>query len=180
LSISAISRRYAKALVEMGAERKMVEQYGEELGKVNAVFGEFDSLRLLMESPTFAPEGKSAIMADIEKSLAISEGMHNFLGLLLAKDRLQYLPQIENDYRTFADELSGILRARITTAAEMPESQKEGIRAAMERQTGKQVELKSTYDPSLLGGIQVEIAGKVFDSSLKTQLKRIEETLKKG
>ncbi len=180
MSISAISRRYAKALVEMGAERKMVERYGEELSKINAAFGEFETLRLLMESPTFAPEKKSALLADLEKSLEISEGMRNFLGLLLAKDRLRFLPQIENDYRAFADELSGILRARITTAAQMPESQKEGIRAAMERQTGKKVELKSTLDPSLLGGIQVEIAGKVFDGSLRTQLKRIEETLKKG
>ncbi len=180
MSISAISRRYARALVEMGSERKMVEQYGEELGRVNAVLGQFDSLRLLMESPTFAPEKKTALLADLEKTLDISEGMRNFLGLLLAKDRLRYLPQIESDYRAFADELSGIVRARIATASGMSDAQKEGIKAAMERQTGKKIELSSTVDPSLLGGIQVEIAGKVFDGSLKTQLRRIEETLKKG
>lgn len=180
MSISAISRRYAKALVEIGAERKMVEQFGAELARANAAFAQVAPLRLLMESPTLGLEKKAAIMADLGQALELSEGIRNFLGLLLEKDRLRYLPQIENDYRAFADERSGMLRARIMTAAELSEAQRDGIRAAMERQTGKKVELTSTVDPSLIGGIQVEIGGKVFDGSLKTQLKRIEETLKKG
>lgn len=179
MSISAISRRYAKALVELGAERKMVEGFGEELGKVNAAFA-VGPMRLLMESPTFAPEKKAAILSDLGKTLDLSEGMKNFLGLLLEKDRLRYLPQIEADYRSFADELSGILRASVAAAAELPEPQRAAIKGTLEKQTGKRVELRTEVDPSLIGGIQVKIGGKLFDGSLKTQLKRIEDTLKKG
>lgn len=157
----------------------MVDRYGEELGKVNAAFAK-GPLRLLMDSPTFAPEKKGAILSDLSGSLELSDGMKNFLGLLLEKDRLRYLPQIESDYRSFADELSGVLRASVVSATEMTETNRESIRAALEQQTGKKIELTNRIDPSLIGGIQVEIGGRVFDGSLKTQLKRFEDTLKKG
>jgi F-type H+-transporting ATPase subunit delta len=180
LSISAISRRYAKALVEMGAGQKMVERYGDELGNVSSAFAVEEYLRLILESPTFSMEKKKAILADLMKALELSPGMQNFLGLLLEKDRLKFLPQIEKDYRRFADELSGVLRARVISAAELGKEQRAAIGAGLAGKTGRKVELKVDIDPSLIGGIQVEVGGKVFDGSVRTQLRRIEDTLKKG
>jgi len=180
LSSSAISRRYAKALVDLGAEQKMVEQYGEELAQVSSAFAAHSALRLILESPTFPAEKQTAILADLTEKMQLSGGMKSFLGLLLAKDRIQYLPQIEGNYRQFADELSGTLRARIISASELDAGQCASIRAGLEKQSGKKVELKVELEPSLIGGVQVEMGGKVFDGSMKTQLKRIEDTLKKG
>ncbi len=178
--MSAISKRYARALVNLGAERKTVERFGEELGKVNAAFASQTPLRLLMESPSFSPQKKRAMLIDLAGALDLSEGMRNFLGLLLQKDRLSFLPQIETDYREFADELSGTLRAKVTAACELAPAEKKSIRAALEKQTGKKVELNAEVDPALIGGLQVAIGGRLFDGSLKTQLRRIEDTLKKG
>jgi F-type H+-transporting ATPase subunit delta len=180
LSISAITRRYARALVELGAGQKMVERYGDELGKVSSAFAAESYLRLIMESPTFSMEKKKAILADLMKTLELSAGMQNFLGLLLEKDRLKFLPQIEGDYRNFADELSGIVRARVIAASKLEKEQQDAIGEGLAGQTGKQVKLKVEIDPSLIGGIQVEVGGKVFDGSVRTQLRRIEDTLKKG
>lgn len=180
MSSSAISRRYAKALVNLGTEQKMVERYGDELAKVSSAFAAESALCLILESPTFPAEKKTALIADLTDLLGLSAGMKSFLGLLLAKDRMQYLPQIEGNYRRFADEISGTLRARVISAAELDAGQFAKIRAGLEEQSGKKVELKVDIEPSLIGGVQVEIGGKVFDGSVKTQLKRIEDTLKKG
>ena len=180
MSISAISRRYAKALVNLGAEQKMVERYGEELAQMREVFTERDMLRLIVESPTFPLEKKKAIMADLGDSMKLSGGMKNFVGLLVEKDRLKYLPQIAADYRDFADGLSGVLRARISTAAPLDEAQRKAIGSGLEKKTGMQVKLTVDLDPALLGGIKAQFCGKVFDGSIRTQLNRIEDTLKKG
>ncbi len=180
MSNSAISRRYAKALVNLGAEQKAVEQFGDELAQVRSVFKGEDLLRLIIESPTFAMEKKAAILSEISDSMKLSPGIRSFLGLLLAKDRLKFLPEIEGDYRRLADDLSGVVRAQISSAAELDQAQCQEIQAGLEKQTGKKVELKVQLDPSLIGGIQAEIGGKVFDGSIRTQLKRIEDTLKKG
>lgn len=180
MSTSALSRRYARALVEMGAEQKMVEQYGTELAKVSSLLRGEKLLRLLLESPTLPVEKKAAIMADVTASLQLSSGMKNFLGLLLTKDRLRYVSQIEVNYRQFADELSGIVRARIVSARTLSPEQQRSIQTGLEKKTGKKVELAVDLDPSQIGGIKAEIAGRVFDGSVRTQLKRIEDTLQKG
>jgi F-type H+-transporting ATPase subunit delta len=180
LSVSAISKRYAKALAGIGAEKQQVELYGEELGRIRSALTTEAYLRLILESPTFPSEKKSAILDDLSSYLQLSAGMKDFLKLLLEKDRLQDLVHSDTDFRKLADELSGVLRAKIYSATELNKNQLNAIRQGLETQSGKKIELKVDLKPELIGGIQVEIGGKLFDGSLTTQLQRIEDTLKKG
>lgn len=180
MSISALSRRYARALVEIGAEQQQVEQYGDELSRVSATVSGNASLRMLLESPTLAIEKKSALMGDVAAALQLSAGMRHFIGLLVAKDRMKYIGQIESNYREFADERSGVLRARVASAVALSADEQGAIRQGLEKKTGKRVELAVQVDPALLGGLKTEFAGKVYDGSIRTQLQRIEETLNKG
>jgi F-type H+-transporting ATPase subunit delta len=167
-------------LVEIGVEEKAVEAYGEELATVKDVLSQEELLRQLLDSPTLDLEKKEAMLADICKVLELSEGMVKFLGLLLSKGRLCFLSQIEENYRRQADELSGILSAKITAATELDDVQQQAIATSLEKQTGKQVAVTVEVDSSLIGGLQAEIGGRLFDGSVKTQLKRIEESLTKG
>lgn len=180
MSISAISKRYAKALVNLGAEADAVEQYSQELSQFSSVLTQEATLRLLLESPTYDIAKKTTILSELTDAFKFSDGMKKFLGLLLEKDRLRFISQIATDYRGLADERSGVLRATITSAAELEQAQADAIKTGLEKQTGKTVELKIDADAAMIGGIKVEIAGKVFDGSVKTQLKRIKDTLKKG
>ena len=178
MSVSALSRRYAKALVELGVEQKAVDAYGDELAKVKEVLSQEDLFRQLLDSPTLALEKKEAMLAEVCKALELSDGMVKFLGLLLSKGRLCFLGQIEEKYRRQADELSGILSAKITAATELDDVQQQAIASGLEKQTGKQIALTVEVNPDLIGGLQAEIGGRLFDGSVKTQLKRIEESLK--
>ncbi len=180
MSVSALTRRYAKALVELGLEQESVAKYGDELAQVQAVFAGEKLLRQFLESPTLALHKKEAMLADLASAMKLTEDVSKFLGLLLSKDRLRYLAQIEEKYRGLADEMSGTLRARIVSAAELSDEQQQAIGASLEQQTGKRVALTVNVDPALIGGVQTEIGGRLFDGSVKTQLKRIEESLTKG
>jgi len=178
LSVSALTRRYAKALVEIGVEEKAVEAYADELAKVKEILSQEELLSQLLDNPTLAMDKKQAMLAEVYKALELSEGMVKFLGLLLSKGRFCFLSQIEESYRRQADELSGILSAKITSATELDDVQQQAIASSLEKQTGKQVALTVEVDPDLIGGLQAEIGGRLFDGSVKTQLKRIEESLK--
>ena len=180
MSTSAISKRYAKALVSLGSEQKKVDSYGAELAKISSLVAEQDLLRLLLESPTLAVEKKSAIFSEIMNKVGVSVDMQNFFGLLIEKNRMQYLPQIEQKYLQLADELSGTLRANVTAAAKLSAAQQKAITKELEKQTGKNVELTVDVDEALIGGLRTEIGGRLFDGSVQTQLKRIEDTLTKG
>ena len=180
MSVSAISRRYAKALVQLAVEQNQVERFGKELGQFSLLLADQGLLRLILESPTFPMDRKATILSDLLGNMQPAGTVRDFLGLLLEKDRLQYLAQIAGDYRALADELSGIVRAKVTAAAPLSEAQCQAISGTLQHQTGKQVELTVAVNPALLGGLQAEIGGQLIDGSLKTQLNRIEDTLKKG
>lgn len=180
MSNSAIAIRYAKALLAIGKEQNNVEPYAEELSAVAAVMKQEDMLRLLLDSPTLAVEKKSAIMTDVAEVMKLSDGMKTFLGLLVEKGRVAQLPQIAENYRRFADDLSGIVRATLTSAHSLDTKTSEAIRGGLEKQTGKQVVLNLSVDADLIGGVKAEMGGKLFDGSVKTQLKQIADTLAKG
>ncbi len=180
MSNSAISIRYAKALLNIASEEKQVEQYAEELAGIATVLKREELLRLLLDSPTFPLKKKTAIMHDIVEHLKLSKEMRNFLDLLLEKGRIVYLPQIDVNYRKFADELSGVIRAKIKAANKLSPERAAAIKQSLEKQTGKQVVLSVEIDDTLIGGLQAEMGGKLFDGSVKTQLKRIADTLAKG
>jgi F-type H+-transporting ATPase subunit delta len=180
LSTSAISKRYAKALVSLGSEQSKVNEFGQQLADLSHVFESEDLLRLLLESPSLSPEKKTGILDEIMDKLETSDTMRDFFGLLMLKGRMVCIGQINQKYRELADELSGILRARVTAAGELGAKDKKAIGAELEKQTGKKVELTVDVDASLIGGLRTEIGGRLFDGSIKTQLKRIENTLTKG
>ncbi len=180
MSNSAISIRYAKALLNIASEEKQVEQYAEELAEVATVLKREDMLRLLLDSPTFPLAKKTAIMQDVVAKMELSEGMGKFVYLLLKKGRIVYLPQIDVNYRKFADDLSGVVRVKIKAANKLTKKRTGEIQASLEKKTGKQIELSVNIDKALIGGLQAEMGGKLFDGSVKTQLKRIADTLAKG
>ena len=161
MSASALTRRYAKALVELAVEEQAIDRYGEELATINAVLAREGLLRQLLDSPTLALEKKAAMLTDLAAALDLSARMSDFLGLVLSKGRISYLPQIEDTYRRLADELSGVLRARITSAVELDAAQQQAIGASLEKQTGKKVALNVKIDPQLIGGVQAEIGGRL-------------------
>ena len=71
MSVSALTRRYAKALVEIGVEEKAVEAYADELAKVKEILSQEELLQQLLNSPTLALEKKQAMLAQVYKALEL-------------------------------------------------------------------------------------------------------------
>jgi len=180
LITNAIARRYAKALVQLGAEDGTVERFNGELAAFNAVLAANPELGLLFANPAYGIEAKGEILREIFSKLAISGTVANFLQLLLDKNRLGFLPQIAASYGDFADELSGVIRPTLTSGMPLDDSQVAAIKDALARATGKKVVLTVEVDPLLIGGVVTKIGGTVYDGSVKTQLSRIEDILQKG
>ena len=177
---NTIARRYAKALVQLGAEGGLVDSFREELATVDALFAGNAELRAAFSNPAFTAEQKKEIMKGLIAKLACSTLVGNFLLLLVDKNRTAFLSQIVQTYATLADEFSGIIRPVIKSAFPLDEGQVASIRGALEKQSGKKVVPQVVVDQSLIGGIVTQIGDTAFDSSVKTQLNRIQDILQKG
>lgn len=180
MSASALSKRYAKAFLEIGTEKGQVQEFTKELNGLSSLLLENESLRQLLESPTLIQEKKAAILKDIVDKVKVTEDSKKFVGLLLEKGRIGYLAQITDDFNMLADELSGNMKAKISSAIELTDTQAKQIKSDLEKLTGKIIQLETAVDPQLIGGVKAEFAGTVYDGSLKTQLDKISDTLQKG
>ena len=177
---NTIARRYAKALVQLGAEEGAVEKFNTELTAVNAVLADNPALNSIFRSPAYGIEAKREILRDIIGKLGLSGTVANFLQLILDRNRLVFIPQIAESFSGFADELSGVIRPTLSSGLPLDGSQVAEIKAALEKSTGKKVVLNVEVDANLIGGVVTKIGGTVYDGSVRAQLDRIEDILQKG
>ena len=177
---NTLARRYAKALVQIGSEDGLIDRFRDELTAFESIFSGSADLKAVFSNPAFTAEQKKSIMKDLVAKAQCSELVGNFLLLLVDKNRVAFLDQIVHTYETLADEQSGIIRPIIKTAFALDASQVAAIQGALEKKSGKKVIPQVTVDQSLLGGVVTQIGDTAFDSSVKTQLKRIQDILQKG
>lgn len=177
---NAIARRYAKALVQLGSEKDLIERFSQELVEIDGLLASKAELRALFADPAFTAGQKKQIMRELIGRLNCSELVANFLLLLIDKNRISFLSQIVEIYGKLADEQSGVVRPVITTAFPLDEAQVSAIMSVLEQKTGKKVVPQIKVDQSLIGGVLTQIGDIVYDSSIKTQLVRINDILQKG
>ena len=177
---NTIARRYAKALVQLGSEGGLIDKFREELAVIDRLFSANAELRAAFANPAFTAEQKKEIMKGLVAKAQSSELVANFLLLLVDKNRVAFLDQIVQTYEKLADVHSGVIRPVIRTAFALDANQVTAIQGALEKSTGKKVVPQVTVDSSLLGGVVTQIGDTAYDSSVKTQLKRIQDILQKG
>jgi F-type H+-transporting ATPase subunit delta len=70
-----------------------------------------------------------------------------------------------------------VVKARVTAASALPASELESIRAALKRRFGREVEIETSVDDSLIGGAVIDAGDVVIDGSLKGKLARLQSML---
>jgi F-type H+-transporting ATPase subunit delta len=177
---SAISRRYAKALLLIGKEDGQTETYRTQLGGIAALMEKEDALRQAVCNPLYDAASRKRVLTAVIEQLKLSPVVSSFLQLLLDKGRIGFLTDIGDQYQKYADELAGVARASVVSASPLSQDIVDNIKNALSKKTGKDVLLKMEEDPGLIGGIVTKIGDLVFDGSIKTQLLNMRESLKRG
>ena len=175
-----IARRYAKALLAIGKEDGQADTYKEELAGFAKLLDENKELEQAIVNPLYDAESRKKVVDAVLKKAAPSKTMSSFLSLLFDKGRIQYVGDICVYYEKLTDELANIIRADVASAVELPDETVEKIKASLSEQTGKQVTVETTVDPSLIGGVVTKIGDLVLDGSVKTQLISLKESLQRG
>ena len=172
-----IAKRYATALLELGAETNQLDTLVDELQRVAQAYGGSPDLRAAFDDPLVAPQAKKAILDEIIGRLGASGTTKNALGLLLDRRRIRALPAIAMKLREMADERRGIVRAEVLTAMPLPEDYFGKLQRELERITGRRIALDRKLDPSLICGVVVRVGDTVYDGSLIARLRQMKDSL---
>jgi F-type H+-transporting ATPase subunit delta len=174
--LSVVARRYAKALFELAQQEGDVESHGRELAQLVKAFEE-PQLQRFAEESTLDRGTRRAVAARLAAALGASQLLANFLGVLAENNRLRYLAAVAVEYQRREDRALNRVRARVSSARPLPSESRQRIDEVFASKTGKQIIAAATVDPELLGGVVVELQGRVFDGSLRTRLERLKRSL---
>jgi F-type H+-transporting ATPase subunit delta len=175
-----IARRYAKALLLIGKEDGQAERYRAELAGVSALLAAEPRLEQAITNPLYEAEGRKKVLRAVLAKLQLSGVVGTFLQLLFDKGRFRFLAHIETHYQKMADELKGVARASVVSAAALPAETVAKIRATLSQMTGRDVILEVEQDPGLIGGVITRIGDLVLDGSIRAQLLNMRESLTRG
>jgi F-type H+-transporting ATPase subunit delta len=176
---SAAARRYARALFSLAGEEGRVEAVRSELAALHALFSESSELRHAIFRPLHPVEQRRSVLRTLCERLGSSRTVTSFFSFLVDRRRLIDFDAIFEEFGRLADTAAGRVRARVVSATQLREDQRERLRRALAARTGKQIELEEAVDASLLGGAVATVGGMVFDGSLRTQLAQLHGSLSK-
>lgn len=178
-SASPLADRYARSLFELARDGAAVEAVERDLGRFEEMLRDSPDLQRLVKSPVFSAEEQERALAAVLTRGGIGGLAANFLRVVARNRRLFAAPAMIEAFRRVAAEARGQVSAEVTSAHALSPAQEEELRRVLaEKSGGRQVAIKLTVDPSLLGGIVVRMGSRQIDTSLKTKLNSLKFALK--
>lgn len=174
-----VGARYAQALFELADEAGALTPVEADLKGVKALTAESADLRRLIRSPAYTPSEKGRALDAVAEQAGLHPLTRKFLGLLCANARASSLPAVTTAFERLAAARRGVVAAEVTTAVKLSAAQLKGIAAALRQALGKDPEITTRIDPSILGGLKVRVGSRLFDSSLQTRLDQLKFALKR-
>ncbi len=168
-------KEYAEALFMLAAEENAAEEYLKCLGSVEKVIDDNPDYIDLLASPAIPLEER--LQAIDEAFGDFPEHPLSFLKLLCETGNIRLLKDCICEYKRLYTESSDIVCATVYSAVELSTAQKDALCRKLEKQYGKQIDPTYLIDPSLLGGLKVEIEGKTYDGSVKRRLQDIKDVI---
>lgn len=167
-----LARPYARAAYTAARDAGQTAQWSQALAFAARVAGDPQASRVLGD-PRLSREDAVRLVAPDDASGAV----RNFLGLLASNGRLAVLPEISGLFEQARAEAEHIVRATITSAAELGATELDALKAALKRRFGREVEVQTAVDPALIGGAVIDAGEVVIDGSLRGKLQRLQTAL---
>jgi F-type H+-transporting ATPase subunit delta len=178
--VSNVGGRYAQALFDLANEQNKVAAVEADLKSLRAAIAESRDLRVLLASPQFGAEDKRKGLAAIAAKAKFDPVTQKFLGLIAANGRASALADAIIGFENLAAAARGAVSAEVVTAVPLSSAQAKGVAAALRQALGKDPEITTRVDPSLLGGIKVKVGSRLFDASLRSKLDSLKFALKRA
>ena len=174
--MTEIAKMYGGSLYDLAAEEGLEDRILEELDAVSALLKNDPQYLHLLSIPSIPKKERCGLLDEALKG-QVHPYVLNFLKILCEKGTLRELPGCARAYRVRYNQAHGILEAVAVTAVPMTEEQTARLHEKLEAVTGKQIDLKTKVDPTVLGGIRLDIEGTELDGTVKNRLASLRSSI---
>lgn len=171
-----VASRYAKSLMDLAQEKDLVEQFKDDLATYMEVFYSNHQFNLLMHSPIVTKSKKSKIVKQIFEG-HISETILSFFLLIIKKNREDGLDEISTEFLALYDTSKGVKNAVVKSAVPLTDKARKEIDNLVKKEFNMDVKLEEEVDEDLIGGFVLRVDDLQIDTSVKSQLQKIKESI---
>ncbi len=174
--MTANSNSYATALFMLASEEGCLDEFSHSLSVVCAAFDENPEYLQFLSTPTIPKNERTAAIAAAFDG-KVHEHILSFIQLICEHGKLCEFDECVKEFEKLCEWSRKCVTATVTSALPLDDNQKDRLVKALQKRTGKSVLLQTTVDPSVLGGLVVEIDGQRLDGSIKHNLKQVKEVI---
>ncbi len=175
-----VAGRYAAALFDLAIEADALEAIEADLNTFSAAVAVAPEFREFLKSPVYGADDQLRAIVALADQAGLGAMTKNFLSLVAKNRRLGALEDMIAAYQGMLADHRGEVSAEAVSAATLSEDQSRRLRSEIESVVGKAVNLETSVDPDLLGGLIVKVGSKMIDSSLRTKLNRMKSVMKEA
>ena len=134
----------------------------------------------MLGNPAFDQDRRKDVVVEVAGRLGLSDLTTHFLSLLVTRDRLDGLPSIARYYHRLLDDAACRVNVKVVVSQSLSDEQRKSLADVIGEMTGKTAILTEEVDPAIIGGIVVEVGGKVYDGSVRTQLDSLGQSIERS
>ena len=176
-SAKAVARVYVTAFLDAAGEKKQAELLDEFTSFHDEVLLKNEQFNKLLTSEMTSTDEKLGLIERVVKPRA-SEILTNFLSVLARHGRIELLPLILAETWSEHERRQGKLRVQVKSAVSLSEEQLDRIKNRLQDALSTEPILMPTTDADLLGGLVIQVGDTVYDGSLKTRLRVLQQRLR--
>ncbi len=180
-SISAetgLTARYATALYALAFEQNVLPEIIGQMASLGQLITESPDLARLIANPLTDAPRAAPILNKALQAQGFAPLIRNFVNVVITNRRLRDLPALIAGFASYVAAKRGEITAEVTSAHKLSDVQRTQLLARLTESGYGNVKLSEHIDPSLLGGLVLKIGSKLYDTSLKHRLTRLNYSLK--
>ena len=175
-----ISERYASALYDLVAEKKIVDSVLEDLTFLQKCILENKDLKLLVKSPLITSSDKLNIFEKILSKKKADVLTNTFLKVISSNKRFVKISSIISQFMNINSQKRGNVLANVTSADELSDKQINEIKEQLKSILGDKLSLNFNVDKKIIGGLIVKVGSKMIDSSLATKINKLKIAMREA
>jgi F-type H+-transporting ATPase subunit delta len=175
---TGIAARYATAVFGLAKDGKKLDALERDIDTLDAAISQSADFRDLIHSPIYTRKQQGNAVAALADKMGLTDIVANTLKLMASKRRLFVLPQLVVALRGLIADEKGEVTADIRAARALSDDQKKSLAETLKASIGKDVKMNVAVDESLIGGLIVKVGSKMIDTSIRSKLAALQNTMK--
>ena len=173
-----LAERYAAALYSLASDQHALDQTVEQMDGLGRLIDGSADMRRLLDSPLIDVNTAQKAARAVLVEQGFGKIVRDFVGVVISNRRQNALRTIVRAFTALVAEKRGVVVAHVQSAHPLTDVQEQQLRARLIEAGFGNVDIHKHIDPTLLGGLVVRIGARLYDSSLKARLQRLQYAMK--